>query len=114
MLGGFDDGPLKGKATGSMPKTNNAITLKVKFGEMRIAASANRLYVGAFDRKGRTRCVRILTGAHDDRFLKRFEPTKIGLSEYEAGTVLRLFVDGERLTLYVRPNGRFGFYSHSW
>lgn len=114
MLSGFDDGPLKGELARTMPERAQIIKVKAKFGDLQIAAYKDRIYVGAFDMKGKRLWVRILRGTHSSRYLKRFDSSKISVSEYDAATVLTLITDGEKLTLFTRPNGRFVFYSHSW
>ncbi len=114
MIYSMDDGPLTGEATKIFPKDIEPIIVQTQFGSIKLAQGKERVYAGAFDKNEKPLWIKILKGTVPERYLKNFQPEKIELNEFEAASILTFFADGERVKIYVRPNGRFMFYTHSW
>lgn len=112
MIATFDDGPLYGKDLAKSPK-GKGVDAPTNFGKMSFFRLGDGIAVAAFTRKNTLLWAKRLTGTVPERYLQKFsEPIEVTSSE--TATVVSLFVDGEKLCLYTRPDGRFIFYSHSW
>lgn len=114
MLAGFDDGPLEGEITTEFPTEKLKNTAKTEFGHISFAQTEEKLFVAAFDANNKLLWSRILKGAVPAGYLSRIGIGSVDVKAYEAAIVIEVFVEGERLRIYVRPNGRFIFYTHSW
>ena len=110
----MDDGPLQGEIVSKFPTSKPISSAATPFGEIQFIAQASRLYAVAVNKSGKTLWARILKGTNPNRYLTRISPGPIAVDKYEAVVVVSPFVDGERLSMYVRPNGSFVFYTHSW
>lgn len=109
----MDDGPLYGVSVKKLPLATKIEEGVTTFGKVKFIQAASKVYAAAFDLKGKLLWVRILTGVNPSRYLKRINGP-IEVKKFEAATIVSAFVDGERLTLFTRPNGKFIFYNHSW
>lgn len=114
MLSGFDDGPLEGETTQEFPMENLKHAAKTEFGQIRFAQAEERVFVAAFDADNKLLWSRILKGTVPERYLNAISAKPVEVKSYDAAIVIGVFADGEKLNLYVRPNGRFMFYTHSW
>lgn len=111
----MDDGPFKGENAESFPTGKDIVPviINTRFGSIKFVQAKERIYFGALDKNDKMLWLKILQGA-SGQYLKTFSPEKINLEEFEAVGCLTLFVNGERLTVYLRPNGSFIYYTHSW
>ncbi|MDM7921348.1 MAG: hypothetical protein QUS14_03530 [Pyrinomonadaceae bacterium] len=109
----MDDGPLYGTVVNRFPKASKMTDVPAKFGSLKIAEYDSKIYVGAFDKGGKELWVRVLKRAHSEQDLRSYASEKLGLEEFGAVSILTMIADGERLRLFVRPDGRFVFYLHS-
>lgn len=110
----MDDGPLQGETVKVLPKSKTTNRAATPFGEIRFIVRANRLYAVAVNKSGKTLWTRILKGTNPDRYLSSISPEPIAVGTFEAVVVVSPFVDGERLSMYLRPNGSLVYYTHSW
>jgi hypothetical protein len=114
MIYSMDDGPLTGEDAKVFPKNGKASVAVTRFGNIKLSQGNERIYVGAFDKNNQPMWIRILKGTMPERYLKNLHQGKIELNEFEIASIITIFADGESLKIYVRPNGRFMFYTHSW
>jgi len=111
----MDDGPLAGKpASSARSKPVASRDHEVVFGKVRFSNTRTGVVVTAFGRKRKQLWSRSLQAAHTKLALKKAQLETLTVEETDFVVVARIFVDGERLTLYTRPNGRFMYYTHSW
>jgi len=111
----MDDGPLAGKpAPSTRSKPVASRDYEVVFGKLRFSNTRTGVVVTAFGRKGKQLWSRSLQGAHTKLALKKAQLETLTVEATDFVVVARIFVDGEQLTLYTRPNGRFMYYTHSW
>lgn len=110
----MDDGPLYGTVAERFPKSPKLTDVPAKFGPLKISEYDSKIYVGAFTKTGKVLWVRTLVGAEPGRGLRSFDANTVSLKDFEAVSILTLFANGERLRLFVRPDGKFAFYVHSW
>ena len=110
-----DDGPLAGKPTPA-PRTKPIASRDhdVSFGKLRFSNMRTGVVVTALGRRGKVLWSRSLQGGNPKRALKQAQLETLSVEQTDFVVVARIIVDGERLTLYVRPNGRFMYYYHSW
>ena len=110
-----DDGPLSGKQVS--PRGIKAVAKEVRptpFGSLTFANLRNGVAMMASGKNGKPIWARVLTGTVPARNLKKADLQTMTVEHVSFVVVARLSVDGERLTLYVRPDGRFMYYMHSW
>ncbi len=106
----LDDGPFYGTDTQEegIPEHN----LNTEFGEIIISKLDKQSIITAKDKDGAVLWRKIITG------LQGSPVSEIRLAEQpvhktSAATIVQLFA-GESLTLYMRNDGRFMYYYHSW
>ncbi|HMS08030.1 MAG TPA: hypothetical protein PKE66_00995 [Pyrinomonadaceae bacterium] len=114
LIYSMDDGPLSGNIVSAAPNSKPERIAITSFGEVRFISHGGRLYAVATDRADKVLWARVLKGANPDRFLSQIGPEPMAVNTYEAAIVVSLFVDSERMTMYLRPSGSFVFYLHSW
>lgn len=110
----MDDGPLQGELVKLVPNSKPISSAATPFGEIQFIAQADRLYAVAVNKSGKNLWARILKGTNPNRYLTRISPGPIAVDKYEAVIVVSPLVDGERLSMYFRPNGSLVYYTHSW
>ena len=112
----MDDGPLYGRVASFRQRKGDAPTLaqSFAFGKVRVDNLRNKVQVTGIDLNGKVLWSRILKGLNPERFLRKASDhgTQVVVSEFIIS--YRFYVDGERLTIYMRPDGRFLYYNHSW
>ncbi len=114
MTYGWDDGPLYGEIPRSMPKSKPLGTISTDFGDLSISESSNQIFLVATDKKNKIIWSRIMKGANPDRYLRNLKFDKVPLEKTSLATIINFYSEGERLNLYVKPNGKFMYYFHSW
>ena len=111
----MDDGPFSGEVG---PKNkDHALEFKehpTSFGKLRVSNLKDRVAIAALDKGNNILWSRILKGSAPERYLMKATLDTVEVREADIATVLTVFVDGERLKLYMRPSGRFIYYTHSW
>ncbi|MBS1796197.1 MAG: hypothetical protein JSS81_20255 [Acidobacteria bacterium] len=107
-----DDGPLAGETPRAVPPAKLIKQIPADFGRLEIAAFDEKILLSAFDRQNRPLWQRVMKGATPERYLRSLEFKT--LEKRSLGFVGNFFAGGERLTLYLKPDGRFLFYYHSW
>lgn len=111
----MDDGPLSGHIRREkLGKPKESREVATGFGKVILSNYPNRVVVTAKNTKGKELWSRVLTGSVPRRYLRAASTDKPVLVESEVALSISVFVDGERLTLYTRPDGRFMYYNYSW
>ena len=111
----LDDGPLDGEVvTNTKEKPLASRDVATAFGTLRIANHTNRVVVTAIATDNRVMWSRVLKGVVPERYLESATLDSISVEQTDFVTVARFYVDGEKLSLYVRPTGKFLYYKHSW
>lgn len=109
----FDDGPLYGEIPKTIPKTNSGKSVATNFGKITIVKSKDKVFLMAIDKEGKIIWSRIMTGVNPKSYLQDLTFTQNSVQETSLATIIHL-TTGERLTLYLKPDGKFMYYYHSW
>lgn len=119
MIFSFGDRPLYGETLdeGSFDLEIEE-QLATGFGHLALARSPGKTYLAASDKKKKIIWIRALTGQRPEKryFTNvRFDKRRTrSIRKTSLAWIVPLVADGERLTLYLRPDGRFMFYSSTW
>lgn len=110
----FDDGPFYGEIPKSIPKKKPLETVFTDFGKLSIIESNQKTFLIATDKEDKTIWSRIMTGTDPDRYLKSIRFDKEPIEKTSLATIIHFYSEGERLNLYLKPDGKFMYYYHSW
>lgn len=110
----MDDGPLYGEIPKAVPKTKPLETVAADFGKLTILESNNRIFLVATDKKNQTIWSRIMKGTNPERHLRNLNFDKTPIEKTSLATIIHLYSEGEKLNLYLKPDGKFMCYFHSW
>lgn len=113
MTYSMDDGPLKGEIPKRVPNFSNGKHIRTDFGRLTIFKNAGRIYLTAADHKKRVIWARIMTGVAPKRYFTDLEFNETAIEKTSLATRVHLHTS-ERLTLYLKNDGRFMYYFHSW
>lgn len=109
----FDDGPLYGEIPKTTPKPDGGKSVTTSFGKVIIVESKDKAFLIATDKKDKIIWSRIMTGVYPDSYLRNLKFVQNGVQETSLATIIHLTA-GERLTLYLKSDGNFMYYYHSW
>ena len=109
-----DDGPLFGEIPKRVPKSKPSETITVDFGRISIIKSNDQIFLVATNEQGKKIWARILKGANPDRYLTNLKYDSENTEKTSLATVYYFYSEGERLSLFLKPNGEFMYYFHSW
>jgi hypothetical protein len=107
----IDDGPFYGIDT----ENEGAIvkTVETSFGKLLISSYEGKSVLTTKDKNGGVIWRKIMTGLMDITF-DEINISDNYLNETSLATMVYLFAAGEQLTLYIKNDGRFMYYYHSW
>ncbi len=113
MAYSLDDGPFYGQLSTYDSNYKEGQSYKTDFGTLIITKKSRNISITVLNKQGKHLWTRIMTG-NSNRPL-----TDIGFSEKDIfksslGYQLRMFSQGEALNLYLKSNGEFRYYFHSW
>ncbi len=114
MTYGWDDGPLYGEIPKSVSKSKPLEKITANFGELSISESNNKILLVATDKQNKIIWSRVIKGANPDRYLRNLKFEKDAMEKTSLATIFHFYSEGERLNLYLKPNGEFMYYYHSW
>lgn len=114
MKFGFDDGPLYGETVRITPKEKPLESVPTDFGKLSILQSNKQILLVATDKRNKIIWLRVMKGANPDRYLQNLKFDKVPIQKTSLATIFNFYSEGERLTLYLKPNGEFMYYDHSW
>jgi hypothetical protein len=109
----MDDGPLYGKIPKTIPNIKQGKSIKTSFGKITIVETKSKVYLIATNENNKVIWSRIMTGVVPKRYLQNLNFHKNPLEEMPFATIVHLHTS-ERLTLYLKPDGKFICYFHSW
>lgn len=110
----LNDPPLTGKPiTGPRAKPLASRDEDVVFGKLRFSNTKTGVVVTAFGKRGNVLWSRSLQGANPRQALKEAQLDTLAVEQTDFVVAAHVDVDGEKLSLYVRPNGRFMYYRKS-
>ncbi len=110
----MDDGPLYGEIPKSVPKSKPLEAIATDFGKLSIIKSNDRIFVIAKNKANKRIWSRIMKGANTDRYLENLKFDKNSVEKTSLATIVHFYSEGERLNLYLKPNGNFMYYFHYW
>lgn len=110
----MDDGPLYGEIPKSMPKSKTSESIITDFGKLSIIESNNQIFLVAADKENKTIWSRIVKGTSPDRYLRNLKFDKEPVEKTSLATIIHFYSEGERLNLYLKLDGKFMYYYHSW
>lgn len=114
MVRTFDDGPLYGIPIEGEINSESYERVATDFGELTLSKMGRGLVLAAKDNEGKIMWARIVVGAVPERKLANMILAPDPIRETSLATIVHFFAEGERLRVYLRPDGRFMFYYHSW
>jgi len=114
MIYGWNDGPLYGETPKNVPKLSPLEIIATDFGELQIFESNSQIILVATNKENKTIWSRVMNGTNPDRYLKNLKFDKVSIQKTSLATIVNCYSEGERLNLYLKPNGKFMFYFHSW
>lgn len=107
----FDDGPFYGIDTDE--KGTLVESLATNFGSLDISSIDGQSVLSAMTKNGEQIWSKIITGLQG-RSLGEIDHSEFWLTETSLATTIHLYAEGEALTVYVKNDGRFMYYFHSW
>lgn len=113
MIATFDDGPFYGVDYKEKLKLSPTKTQETKFGTLVVSKADGKTILASKDKKGNIIWQKAITGL-SDRYLTELHFTENPMEYYSVATVVHMYSEGERFTLYLKNDGRFMFYFHSW
>jgi hypothetical protein len=112
MIMTFDDGPFYGKDTINST-LHNSIKQKTNYGSLDISKLDNKVLLTSRDQNGKLIWQKIITGL-TDRNLTDLHFVENPLEYTSISTIAHMYSEGERFTLFMKNDGKFLFYFHSW
>lgn len=109
----FDDGPLYGEIPKVVPNTKPLDSVNTDFGKLSIVEFNKKTFLIASDKKNKIMWSRIVKGVDPDSYLSNLRFDKNPIENTSLAYIIHLYA-GERLTLFLKPNGKFMYYYYSW
>lgn len=109
----LDDGPLFGQLSTYIPKLDDGKFIEMDFGKLVIIESNEKQFLIATNKNQEVLWSRIMTGT-SDRILKDLYFGENPFFKTSRAYIVNLGAEGERLTLYLKLDGNFMYYYHSW
>lgn len=113
MIMSFDDGPFYGQAFKQALTTKPIQIQKTNFGQLSIYKLQDQSILISKNKNGEIIWQKSMTGLQDNN-LSDLSFKKSPMQYTSLATIAYLSADGERLTLYLKSDGSFMFYTHSW
>jgi hypothetical protein len=109
----LDDGPFYGEVSTYIPDYNKGTSYKTDFGTLIITKDSGKIFITVLNLESRHLWTRIMTG-NSNRPLSQISFSKENVFKDSLGYSIRMFSEGEALNLYLKSNGEFRYYFHSW
>jgi len=109
----LDDGPFYGQLSKYIPNYKKGIAYTTDFGKFFITKYSNKVFVTVINKQGKHLWTRIMTG-NLNRQLTEINLSKENIKTTSLGYTIVMFSEGEALKLYLKSNGDFRYYFHSW
>jgi hypothetical protein len=108
-----DHGPFYGLIPNKKPKYNRGTAYKTEFGKLIITKDIDRVFITVINKQNKHLWSRVLT-VNSNRLLTDIQFYEERIVKSSLGYVIQMFSENEALNLYLKPNGGFRFYFHSW
>jgi hypothetical protein len=109
----LDDGPFYGELTHNLPDYAQGKSFKMEFGTLFITNHSGKVFLTVVNNQNEHLWTRIMTGS-GDRYLSQVGFSDNNIMKTSLGYQLRMYSEGEALHLYLKCNGEFRYYYHSW
>lgn len=109
----LDDGPFFGQLLKPVPDYKKGRAYQVSFGTLYLTKKAGKVLLTAVNKQGKHLWTRVMTG-NSNRLLTDIQLSRENIRTTSLGYTIRMIADGEGLTLYLKSNGDFLYYFHSW
>lgn len=115
MLFTTDDGPFLGEnLLLDLPITEPTHTINLKSGTLLIYEKNDQVIIEHLRPDNEINWRKILTTYEDQQYLSDLYVPERPLSVSSLATKVDIYLDSEKLSLYIRNNGEFMFYFYSW
>tara|TARA_R110002111_G_scaffold61358_1_gene102038 strand:+ start:125 stop:889 length:765 start_codon:yes stop_codon:yes gene_type:complete len=109
----FDDGPFYGIDYTEKSELKPTKTQETEFGTLVVSKAGDKTILASIDKNGNTIWRKSITGL-SDRNLTELDFTENPMEYNSVATVAHMYSEGERFTLYLKSDGSFMYYFHSW
>lgn len=109
----LDDGPFYGQLSKYIPNYKKGTAYTTDFGKLFITKYSNKVFVTVINKQGKHLWTRIMTG-NSNRQLTEINLSKENIKTTSLGYTIDMFSEGKALKLYLKSNGDFRYYFHSW
>lgn len=113
MTSTFDDGPFYGVDYTEKSELKPIKTQETEFGTLVVSKANDKTILTSKDKNGNTIWQKSITGL-SDRNLSELHFTENPMEYNSVATVAHMYSEGERFTLYLKSDGSFMYYFHSW
>jgi len=113
MIMTFDDGPFYGVDYEKKSELEQIKTQETEFGTLIISKAVEKTILTSKDKNGSIIWQKAITGL-SDRNLTELDFTENPMVYNSVATVVYMYSEGERFILYLKNDGNFMFYFHSW
>ena len=113
MVYTLDDGPFYGINYEKTDSLETIATQQMDFGKLTISKIGNKIILTNWDKNNRRVWQKAIT-REPNHYLKDLQFKENPISQSSVATVVRMYSQGERFTLYLKNDGKFLYYFHSW
>ncbi len=113
MTATFDDGPFYGEDFGNKLELIPIKKQETEFGTLSVSKIKDKTILTSKNKNGELIWQKSITGL-SDRNLTELNFTENPMEYNSVATVAHMFSKGERFTLYLKSDGNFMYYFHSW
>lgn len=109
----FDDGPFYGVKYEQKPELKPIKTQETNFGLLSVSKDNDKTILTSKDKYGKVIWQKSISGL-SDRNLTELHFTENPMEYNSVATIAQMYSEGERFTLYLKKDGSFMYYFHSW
>lgn len=113
MVYTIDDGPFYGTIPTAIPDYKKGNSYSTPFGTLYITKHTEKIFVTVLNTQGAHLWTRMMT-VSGNRPLTELEFSGKDIFASSMGYTLRMFAEREALTLFLKADGGFRYYYHSW
>lgn len=113
MTATFDDGPFYGFDFTEKSELKPIKTQETKFGTLVVSNANDKIILISKDNNGNTIWQKSITGL-SSRNLTELHFSENPIEYNSVATIVHMYSEGEKLTLYLKSDGSFMYYFHSW
>lgn len=108
-----DEGPFYGLLSKYFPDYKEGQSYKTDFGTLFITNKSSKVFISVLNKEGRHLWTRIMTG-YSNRPLSEISFSEKDIFKTSLGYQFRMVSEGKALNLFLKSNGEFRYYLHSW